>query len=136
MNDTDDSNLVDMSAVAVIKLVTNETLVTEVVEETDEFMVLQRPLSISSIYDRNGDVNIAYKVWMPYCTEDVVVLRKNAMVALCVASAYYKKNYVTGVKEMMKYKSHKEEETTKQSKEKTHTEDNIIFLNSDKSSIH
>jgi len=135
--DEEDTELLDLSHVAVIKLVTNETLISEIVEETDEFMVLRRPLSLNNIYDRDGELNIAYKIWMPYCGEDIIVLRKNAMVALCVASDYYANNYLVGIKEMVKYKTVKKEVTKADTpKEKTHNEDNIIFLNPDKSSIH
>lgn len=143
MNDIEEELATDESSVAVVKLVTNEIVVSEVVEENDEFLVLRRPLVINSIFDRDGEPKIAYRVWMPYNTEDIIVVKKTAMVALCIASKYYTKNYMIGVKEMLKYRREAEvEDETKEStptsdtKRDLHKEDNVIFLNTDKNTVH
>jgi hypothetical protein len=129
--------------VAVLKLVTNETVVSEIVQESDEFIVLRRPLVINSILDRNGEPKIAYRIWMPYNSEDITVVNKTAMVALCMASPYYSKNYYIGIEEMLKYRKENEEEE-KSAEEATHEdvntelkqEDNVIFLKTDKNTVH
>jgi hypothetical protein len=129
--------------VAVLKLVTNETVVSEIVQESDEFIVLRRPLVINSILDRNGEPKIAYRIWMPYNSEDITVVNKTAMVALCMASPYYSRNYYIGVEEMLKYRKENEEEE-KSVDEATHEdvntelkqEDNVIFLKTDKNTVH
>jgi len=129
--------------VAVLKLVTNETVVSEIVQESDEFIVLRRPLVINSILDRNGEPKIAYRIWMPYNSEDITVVNKTAMVALCMASPYYSKNYYIGIEEMLKYRKENEEEE-KSVDEATHEdvntelkqEDNVIFLKTDKNTVH
>ena len=129
--------------VAVLKLVTNETVVSEIVQESDEFIVLRRPLVINSILDRNGEPKIAYRIWMPYNSEDITVVNKTAMVALCMASPYYSKNYYIGVEEMLKYRKENEEEeksveetTHEDVEESTKQEGNVIFLKTDKNTVH
>jgi hypothetical protein len=129
--------------VAVLKLVTNETVVSEIVQESDEFIVLRRPLVINSILDRNGEPKIAYRIWMPYNSEDITVVNKTAMVALCMASPYYSKNYYIGVEEMLKYRKENEEEeksveetTHEDAEESTKQEGNVIFLKTDKNTVH
>jgi hypothetical protein len=129
--------------VAVLKLVTNETVVSEIVQESDEFIVLRRPLVINSILDRNGEPKIAYRIWMPYNSEDITVVNKTAMVALCMASPYYSRNYYIGVEEMLKYRKENEEEeksaeetTHEDAEESTKQEGNVIFLKTDKNTVH
>ena len=130
--------------VAVLKLVTNETVVSEIVQESDEFIVLRRPLVINSILDRNGEPKIAYRIWMPYNSEDITVVNKTAMVALCMASPYYSKNYYIGIEEMLKYRKENEEEEEKSTKETAHEDaeedtkqqGNVIFLKTDKNTVH
>jgi hypothetical protein len=128
------------SSVAVLKLVTNETIVSEVVEENDEFIVLRRPLVINSMFDKDGEPKIAYRVWMPYNADDITVVNKTAMVALCIASPYYSKNYLIGVKEMLRYRKEAEadevEDVKQDTKKDTQREDNVIFLNTDKNTVH
>lgn len=130
----------DDNNIAVLKLVTNETIVSEVVEENDEFIVLRRPLVINSMLDRDGEPKIAYRVWMPYNAQDITVVNKTAMVALCIASPYYAKNYIIGVKEMLKYRKEAESEETEDVKQDTkqdiQKEDNVIFLKTDKNTVH
>lgn len=141
MIENEDTSYEDMN-IAVIKLVTNEIVVSEVLEENDEFLVLNRPLVINSIFDRDGEPKIAYRVWMPYNSQDVVVVKKTAMVALCIASPYYSKNYMIGVKEMLRYRKEAAEEekeevsSNKENKKDLRTEDNVIFLNTDKNTVH
>jgi len=126
--------------IAVLKLVTNETLVSEVVEENDEFIVLRRPLVINSMFDKDGEPKIAYRVWMPYNADDITVVNKTAMVALCIASPYYSKNYLIGVKEMLRYRKEAEadeaEDVKQDMKKDIQKEDNVIFLNTDKNTVH
>jgi len=141
MSDIEEEVREDYS-VAVLKLVTNETVVSEIVEENDEYIVLRRPLVINSIFDRDGEPKIAYRVWMPYNSEDITVVNKTAMVALCIASPYYSKNNYIGIKEMLRYR--KENDTEETAEENTHEdvkkdlqkEDNVIFLKTDKNTVH
>ena len=126
--------------IAVLKLVTNETLVSEVVEENDEFIVLRRPLVINSMFDKDGEPKIAYRVWMPYNADDITAVNKTAMVALCIASPYYSKNYLIGVKEMLRYRKEAEadeaEDVKQDMKKDIQKEDCVIFLNTDKNTVH
>jgi adenine deaminase len=139
MTEIEDEYGIDDNSVAVLKLVTNETVVSEVVEESDEFIVLRRPLVINSMLDRDGEAKIAYRVWMPYNAQDITIVNKTAMVALCIASPYYTKNYVIGIKEMLKYRKEveaDEEDVKQETKKDVQKEDNVIFLKTDKNTVH
>jgi hypothetical protein len=140
MTEIEEEQYTGDSSVAVLKLVTNETIVSEVVEENDEFIVLRRPLVINSMFDKDGEPKIAYRVWMPYNSDDITVVNKTAMVALCIASPYYSKNYLIGVKEMLRYRKEAEadevEDVKQDMKKDIQKEDNVIFLNTDKNTVH
>jgi hypothetical protein len=140
MTEIEEEQYTGDSNIAVLKLVTNETLVSEVVEENDEFIVLRRPLVINSMFDKDGEPKIAYRVWMPYNADDISVVNKTAMVALCIASPYYAKNYLIGVKEMLRYRKEAEadevEDVKQDMKKDIQKEDNVIFLNTDKNTVH
>lgn len=140
MTEIEEEQYTGDSNIAVLKLVTNETLVSEVVEENDEFIVLRRPLVINSMFDKDGEPKIAYRVWMPYNADDITVVNKTAMVALCIASPYYSKNYLIGVKEMLRYRKEAEvdevEDVKQDMKKDIQKEDNVIFLNTDKNTVH
>jgi len=140
MTEIEEEQYTGDSSVAVLKLVTNETIVSEVVEENDEFIVLRRPLVINSMFDKDGEPKIAYRVWMPYNADDITVVNKTAMVALCIASPYYSKNYLIGVKEMLRYRKEVEadevEDVKQDMKKDIQKEDNVIFLNTDKNTVH
>jgi hypothetical protein len=140
MTEIEEEQYTGDSSVAVLKLVTNETIVSEVVEENDEFIVLRRPLVINSMFDKDGEPKIAYRVWMPYNADDITVVNKTAMVALCIASPYYSKNYLIGVKEMLRYRKEAEadevEDFKQDMKKDIQKEDNVIFLNTDKNKVH
>lgn len=140
MTEIEEEQYTGDSNVAVLKLVTNETIVSEVVEENDEFIVLRRPLVINSMFDKDGEPKIAYRVWMPYNADDITVVNKTAMVALCIASPYYSKNYLIGVKEMLRYRKEVEadevEDVKQDMKKDIQKEDNVIFLNTDKNTVH
>jgi hypothetical protein len=65
------------------------------------------------------------------------------MVALCMASPYYSKNYYIGIEEMLKYRKENEEEeksveetTHEDAEESTKQEGNVIFLKTDKNTVH
>ena len=133
--------------IAVLRLVTGETVISRVVEENDDMIVLYKPLSITPTYNASGEVRLAYRLWMPYTRESIVVVRKNAMVALCIASKYYKGNYFASLEELDDIKKAFEDdesdsttEAKADSKEEKlknlRKEDNIIFLNPDKNTVH
>ena len=134
--------------IAVLRLVTGETVISRIVEETDEMIVLYKPLSITPTYNADGDVRLAYRLCMPYTRQSIIVIRKTAMVALCIASNHYKKNYFSSLEELDEIrKSFEDEEdpapvneTKAESKEQKirelKKEDNVIFLNPDKNTVH
>jgi hypothetical protein len=81
---------------------------------------------------------------MPYNTEDIIIVNKATMVAMCIASAYYSKNYMIGVKEMLRYRKEAEVEdhteldtqSNEEIKKDLRQEDNVIFLKTDKNTVH
>jgi len=133
--------------IAVLRLVTGETVISRVVEETDDMVVLYKPLSITPTYNASGEVRLAYRLWMPYTKQSIVVVRKHAMVALCIASSYYKQNYFSSLEELDEIrKTFEDDEPDPTPEAKTDSkeeklkelkkEDNVIFLNSNKDTVH
>jgi hypothetical protein len=62
------------------------------------------------------------------------------MMALCVASPYYRENYLMGAEKLDSYKNDTnsdvtDKEVTKETTEES-TDDNVIYLNPDKNIIH
>ena len=148
MNDEILENYKD-NDIAVLRLVTGETVISCIVEETDDMIVLYRPLSITPTYNANGDVRLAYRLWMPYTKQNIIVVRKSSMVALCIASNYYKQNYFSSLEELEDIRKMYEEdepdpdikpeakdESPKEKLKELKQEDNVIFLNSNKDTVH
>jgi hypothetical protein len=128
------------SDIAVLKLLNGDTVISRVIEETDEFMVLYQPMSMTSVIDTDNTPKIAYKIWMPFNENSIIVVNKSAMMALCVASPYYRENYLMGAEKLDSYKNDTnsdvtDKEVTKETTEES-TDDNVIYLNPDKNIIH